>query len=60
MSIEKFGRVYIPTCDICGAELYEVDDFYSAVEDKKAEGWKSRNISGEWVDVCVECQQEGN
>jgi len=59
MSIERFGDIYTPTCDLCGEELPGEFDFYDAVEAKKTEGWKSRKINGEWQDICCECQRNG-
>ncbi len=56
MSIERFGDLYTPTCDGCGDELEAEYDFYDAVNAKKAAGWKSRKVMGEWEDVCPECQ----
>jgi 3-hydroxy-3-methylglutaryl CoA synthase len=55
VSIVKFGGFYIPTCDLCGAELQSEDDFYDAVSAKKAAGWKSRMVNGWWEDWCDEC-----
>ena len=58
MSIEKFGELYTPTCDICGEELPAGFSFYDAVEVKKDAGWKSQKHKGEWEDVCPECQEK--
>ena len=58
MSIERFGGLYTPTCDICGEELPGEDDFYDAVNAKKRAGWISKKENGEWVDICPECQRE--
>lgn len=55
MAIEKFAGLYTPTCDICGNELTAEFDFYDAVEAKKNNGWKSRKVDGEWIDVCTDC-----
>lgn len=57
MSIERFGNIYTPTCDRCGAELPGEFDFYDAVNAKKREGWKSRKTNGEWEDICPDCQE---
>jgi len=60
MSIEKSWegrtRIYIPTCDMCGAQLSEQYDFNDAVEAKRDAGWKSKKIDGEWIDMCNDCQ----
>jgi len=48
---------YDLTCDICGLVEYGHEDFDSAVEFKKENGWKSIKYQGEWEDVCPECQE---
>lgn len=58
MSIQREGRAYVPTCDICGDTLPDEYDFNDAVTAKKREGWKSRKVNGEWEDVCTCCQLE--
>ena len=58
MSIESFGGIYTPTCDVCGEELPAQFDFYDAVNAKKREGWKSRKHKGEWQDICPGCMAE--
>jgi hypothetical protein len=44
-------------CDICGLVEYGHEDFDSAVEYKKENGWKSEKYKGEWQDICPECQE---
>lgn len=62
MSIEKTWewrtRLYIPTCDGCGAELEPEYDFDDAVAAKRNAGWCSRNYDGGWVDLCPSCQMK--
>ncbi len=58
MSIERNGREFIPTCDICGDVLFPEDIFQDAVDAKKEAGWKSRRVNGEWEDVCDDCLRE--
>jgi len=55
--IDNRNGLYIPTCDICGAELPKEFDFYAAVEAKKEAGWKSQKVNDVWEDVCPECQK---
>ena len=56
--IDKQSGRYHLICDICGEEAEEdFDDFYDAVEYKKAEGWKSQKRNGQWEDVCLDCQE---
>lgn len=57
MSIERHGETFTPICDSCGKELPVEWDFYDAVNAKKLAGWKCRKISGEWEDICDECQE---
>lgn len=49
-------QMFIPTCDICGAQLHEQYYFTDAVEEKKNAGWHSKKIDGEWIDMCPDCQ----
>lgn len=56
MSIERYYGKYIPSCDVCGAELPSEEDFYDAVDAKKQAGWISIR-DGVWLDVCPECQE---
>lgn len=57
MSIEKDYDIYIAVCDICGDDIGPFEDFYNAVDAKKAAGWRSRkDAHGEWIDLCPACQ----
>ena len=58
MSIQNFGGMHTPVCDICGDELPGEFDFYDAVSSKKREGWRGRKVDGEWQDICCVCQEE--
>lgn len=52
MSIEKDYDIYIAVCDICGDDIGPFEDFYDAVDAKKAAGWRSRkDAHGEWIDL---------
>lgn len=42
MSIEKDYDIYVAVCDICGDDIGPFEDFYDAVDAKKAAGWRSR------------------
>ncbi len=58
MSIYKTDGFYSYSlaCDNCGEELDEqFDSFNDAVEAKKANGWKSKKVKGEWEDWCDKC-----
>jgi len=57
MSTEKiYGRT-VMQCDICCESCIEADSFDKAVAEKKEQGWKSRWINGEWLDVCPWCAE---
>jgi len=58
VSIQRFGKVFIPTCDHCGVELPCEYDFDDAVNAKKIEWWKSVNEGGFWYDYCPECYEK--
>ena len=53
--IEKQGNGYELQCDYCSNYVDEFEDFQEAVDYKKANGWKSVNINGEWTDKCPDC-----
>lgn len=55
---EDGEKLYIPTCDGCGAQLPEEYDFYDAVDAKKVAGWKSIRHGKEWSDLCPECAEK--
>lgn len=55
MSINKNGGKYELQCDYCSNYVDDFDDFSDAVTHKKANGWKSININGEWTDKCPNC-----
>lgn len=58
MSIEKDFGFYTAVCDNCGEEMSGFDDFYDAVDGKKAAGWRSKKDErGEWIDLCPACQR---
>lgn len=59
MSIQKYRGAYIPTCDICGAELPEQSSRADAAEAIKAAEWKAgKNKFGEYEDFCPDCQED--
>lgn len=59
MSIERYGNKYALQCDFCSNSVDDFEDFQEAVDYKKANNWKSRNINGEWFDKCPDCLEEG-
>ena len=59
MSIERYVNKYELQCDFCSNSIDDFMDFQEAVEYKKANNWKSKNINGEWFDKCPECLEKG-
>ena len=61
--IDKEYGTYTLSCDICGCEVKNMDDFYEAVDYKKENGWKSQRHSDwksekhrmDWEDICPDC-----
>lgn len=56
--IERMGKIYIPTCDGCGAELPEEWAFMGAVVAMKAAGWRQvppRGAVEDWYHLCPVC-----
>ena len=59
VSIQKYRGSYIPTCDICGAELPEQSSKLEAAKAiKEAERKAGFNRFGEHEDFCPDCQEE--
>lgn len=54
MSIERYYSNYSLTCDLCGKRL-GADSFEDARRLKTQQGWKSRKVDGEWMDICDDC-----
>lgn len=61
MSIEREYGKFIVVCDLCGItdDGMVYDTFDDAVKCKKANDFKSKNICGEWYDICPDCEQKG-
>ena len=55
MSIKLQNGVYVPTCDICSDALPGKEDFYDALAEKKAAGWRIRRYGDNWQDLCPDC-----
>lgn len=54
----SIGR-YSLQCDFCSNYVDDLISFDEAVNYKKANGWKSQNIKGEWFDKCPNCLESG-
>ena len=59
MSIERYENKYELQCDYCSNCIDDFVEFQEAVDYKKANGWKSKNIKGEWFDKCPDCLERG-
>jgi hypothetical protein len=64
MSIGKkrvpgIGEMYFAACDICEAELTPEISWAAAHESQKALGWHTRRKGDNWLNVCPDCQSEG-
>ena len=54
--IDRQYGSYYAICDACGTALdSEYNDFQDAVDGMRADGWKTANVGGEWVNYCPEC-----
>ena len=53
---KRYSETYL-ICDICNEE-HSFDTFVEAVEGKKDLGYESSRESGDWQDICVNCQYE--
>jgi hypothetical protein len=54
---------YVAYCDGNDCkEDYDTDaeDFYSAIDEIKREGWACKKINGEWLHLCPACAQRKN
>jgi hypothetical protein len=55
MILKEYGK-YTLICDICGAGTHdEFDSFQDAIDAKEDNGWKSKRVEGEWMDICPDC-----
>lgn len=53
--IEREGSEYVLCCDYCSNCVTGFDDFASAVDYKKANGWLSNKLDDMWLDMCPDC-----
>lgn len=57
MSIERYGSEYVPTCDVCGAELPPEYRHGAAINAIYYAGWRmKKDEDGTWRDLCQDCQ----
>ena len=54
----RYGK-YIPVCDGCSEELEECYSFDDALKSIKAENWSTRKLGVDWINLCPDCQKEG-
>ena len=56
MTVISDNGLHMVACTGCGAELDTHDDFQSAVDEAKAEGWLVARAGGEWTHHCLSCR----
>ena len=52
-----YGKFHI-ICDGCGEELDPSDTFDEAKDQLDDEGWDTKNVGGDWVNLCPNCIKE--
>lgn len=57
--IERYEYTFDLFCDYCSNFVANFENFREALDYKKANGWKSINVKGEWTDKCPECLAKG-
>lgn len=59
--LDKQGITFVAICDHCPEDYdTEEDEFYSAVEAMKREGWRVAKVQGQWDHTCPDCQENAN
>lgn len=56
--IKKEENTYILQCDFCSNCIEDFEDFYDALDYKKANKWKNVNFKDEWLDKCECCLEK--
>lgn len=58
--MSKFDKEDGFECDYCGETVGGNPlDFHDSVTEKKAQGWLSRKVNGEWYDFCcADCYKQ--
>lgn len=55
--IDKEHGEFFLVCDVCEETRGQsCDTWQDAVDSKKEQHWISRNVDGEWQDICPDCQ----
>jgi len=55
--IDKQAGAYVISCDSCDEVLEtEAEDFDSAIQEMKEQGWKSVKTDRGWEHMCPQCQ----
>ena len=54
---KSYGKFYT-TCDGCGEELDPTDTFDEAKSQADAEGWETKRMGTDWVNLCPTCAKE--
>jgi len=59
MTLQHKKGGYEIECNYCG-DILEVDgNFSDVLRELELEGWKSKQIDGEWLHYCLDCQLKG-
>lgn len=54
---KSYGKFYT-TCDMCEEELDPTDTFDEAKSQVDEEGWTTKKVETEWVNLCPTCAKE--
>ena len=54
---KSYGKFYT-TCDGCGEELDPTDTFDEAKSQADAEGWETKRLGTEWINLCPTCAKD--
>jgi len=54
---KSYGKFYI-ACDGCGEELETADTFDEALSLIDAEGWETKRLGTDWINLCPTCAKE--
>lgn len=56
MTVHSDHDFHMVACNGCGQELDTHEDFQSAVDEAKSEGWRIERNSGVWTHHCPDCE----
>lgn len=56
--IDKIYGKFYAICDGCGEELDPTDTFDEAKSQADAEGWETKRMGTDWINLCQTCVKE--